>query len=238
MSAAAEYNIDADEAATNSPSKRRAFGDCKDTVKYEEHQCEFVYNELVADGIELISVVQTPGQDGFLNHIRMDIRNNGELTQELHLLNIVTRCVGPDNENILHNTRPSSDGKRYPRQVIVRLVEISTPATRKTCCVRVATFLNGTVVPPPENNLNAYRIYARRLHAGLEKYVVPVDFDKTAIGNPRTMSSIVVPRYVITTILDCYERVTNRWAIENPALARKFFHFPYPPIAHLLVTLS
>ena len=65
--------------------------------------------------------------------------------------------------------------------------------------------------------------------ADAEHYVINDDFDKTPhLSNLCKLGDIIDPHHVINVIHKTYHNVDNRWASNNPAIAKRFFSLPYP----------
>jgi hypothetical protein len=222
------------EEDSSSPSKRLKISSVKENIRASDYGCELLFSELIQGGFELITLQEAIGQDGYLNKIREDIRNNGPLSKKLGLVKIMSRCISKDNDNILYNVRSSGKqgtNDRYPRCCIVRMVNASTHLTRKSCLDEIARFLNEAYVAPNRNHKVAFDMHAKRKAANIAKYLVPPNFGLTQPGStPRKMDHVLVSRSIVELIKTAYTNVTPTWAAENPQLATEFFDPPYPVI--------
>lgn len=222
-----------DDNSSGSPSKRLKVASVKQNIQFTEFGCELLFIELFQGGYELIIIQESIGQDGFINNIREDIRNGGNLSNHLNLVKVVSRCISKDNDNLLLNTRPSGKNKDYyPRCAILRMINNSTALTRHACLVELATKLNATYKPPNRALSTAFELHQKRSAAGLDKYVVGVNCDLTPPGlTPRKLSHALVSRSVVEFIKMSHSNVSTTWATDNVKLAREFFDYPYPAIA-------
>ena len=64
--------------------------------------------------------------------------------------------------------------------------------------------------------------------ANAERYVINDNFDETPpSSNLHKLSDIIVPNHVINVFYKTFNKVDNKWASKNPAIAKKFFSLPY-----------
>lgn len=213
---------------SDSPSKRFKPDTVRDNIKSDEYGCETLLIEAFQGGYELILIQEGIGQDGFYNNIREDINNGGDFSKKLRLVKIVTRCVAADNDNIMYNLRPGKDGKVYPRQAILRMVDGSTAQTRRACLEEIANFLNKTTPSPSPQNKIGLTLLAKRQARDLQKYIVPKHFDLTPLDHLRKLGHTIVDRNIVDFIPRAYSNVNREWYSENESLASEFFDAPYP----------
>ena len=190
--------------------------------------------ELFQGGFETNVLQEGTGQDGYLNFLREDIKQNGPISKSLGLLNIVTRCLSAQNDNQLYNLRGNhSTGVVYPCCFVLRMVSVSTPVSRRLCLENLAAALNKHTKQPPHENKVAHDLYLKRKANKLEKYFVQSNCDLTpGEGKRRKLGGhAVVSRSVVELIKNTYSNITNNWAKENPSLAAEFFDAPFPGIA-------
>jgi hypothetical protein len=216
-----------------SPSKRHKPSTILQNFKFAEFGCEMLFIELLQGGYEIIILEESLGQDGFLQPIRDDIKNNGPLSTGFDIVRILSRKVSSDNDAMLMNTRStSSTGNLYPRVCIVRLVESSDKNSRKTCLEAIALALNNSDATPNRQQKWAYDLYVKRQSNAMKKYVVPPNFDLTpSTANLRKMGNVFISRAVVEFIQKSFSNVTKTWASENQETAKEFFDHPYPSIA-------
>ena len=89
--------------------------------------------ELFQGGFETNVLQEGTGQNGYLNFLREDIKQNGPISKSLGLLNIVTCCLSAQNDNQLYNLRGNhSTGVVYPRCFVLRMVSVSTDFALRT----------------------------------------------------------------------------------------------------------
>ena len=61
-----------------------------------------------------------------------------------------------------------------------------------------------------------------------ECYAINDDFDKTPpLSNLQKLGDIIVPLHVINVIHKTFLNVNNKWALKNPAIAKRFFSLLY-----------
>ena len=70
-----------------------------------------------------------------------------------------------------------------------------------------------------------------RHRAGLARYVVPSNFDRTPIsGKLSKLEDHLVSRAIIGIIQSTYKNTGPNWAKQNPLVAKHFFHGPTYPM--------
>ena len=118
-----------------------------------------------------------------------------------------------------------------PRMCILRMVDHSSPESRKDCASAVAGFLSDMESPPSVHNKVACDLHKRREKAGIPKCIVPWDFDKTPSGTLHKLGQLVANHQVVQVIKKTYSNVGVDWATFNPRLSELFFDSPYPGVA-------
>ena len=213
-------------------SKRLSHGDITPSIQFRTHGCENIIVESFLGDYELITVQQSPGQDGYFNQIRQDIQNLGPLTQQLSLIGIFTKCVSSTDDNISFNERADEKNNTYPRQAIARLHTPEKDGDIETSCRKtartVAQFLNSKDNHVPKSGSPAKAQHERRKAARIDKCVVAQNFNVTRSPVRRKLSEELTSRSVLEIIAMTFTGVTKSWATESPELSTIFFDAPCP----------
>ncbi|CAB9511978.1 hypothetical protein SEMRO_512_G157660.1 [Seminavis robusta] len=216
--------------------KRLKIGDVRRNIKLAKLGCEYLYIEKVQNNMELITLEESPGQDGFLNPIREDIDNNGHLSQSHALTTIVTRRISITNENDCLNIRATGKAHEfYPRQFILAWPDKeSTKQTRAKKLTDIAAFLNSKEESRSLRRDSPLKKLAdKRKDANLRKYIVPKNYDLTPSdeGMLHKLGHFVKPAHVVGLVRSSYEKASGSWYWNFRAFAKTLFDSPYPTIA-------
>jgi hypothetical protein len=231
--------IDFNDNNDGSPSKRIKITSLQNIETPELHGQESITIEALQGNIEIIIVEARIGQDGYAQPIREGMNYRSANTVMAHFVNslqlvtFLSRRVSKTNESFYKNERHLPNGDRIPRQVIVRLVDDTSPSSRKSCAQQICDFLNNSDKHHvPARNSPVRRVYDERKALNLSRYYLPHNFDKTKKQGPlNKLGDYVVPKDVIKFIHMTYSEVGQDWAQQNPEHAKCFFDPPYPDLA-------
>jgi hypothetical protein len=222
-----------------SPSKRMRFEETALSLRSHFDGTDKIYVEFVQGGYDVITVETGTGNDSFIDALRQDLKEGGEVTTRLKLMVIASRRLSK-HENVvwIANTKTS-----YPRQVIVRYAAVSTHATRKATAKALADFLNRHYwdTPPganvPQTIHNRWREDKRD---NQPRYVVPQFFDRTTGGEHLGKLCDYLLDYTVVQVIahSFTDGHKSDWAKRNPTMAKWFFDAPYPHIAQILLGYS
>ena len=158
--------------------------------------------------IEIIWVERSPGQDGYMYNVIRAIDNTEDFRDQ-GLLMSARRRVSQTNNGIMFNAQDS-----YPRKILIRVVDGSTPESRRNVLMILRDFMMH-----PENNRFNY------------EYTVDDSSDLTPHDEEthETADHYIQDNVIVNLIGGIFEETGPNWYAENQAEADKWFEGPVYP---------
>jgi hypothetical protein len=161
--------------------------------------------------IELIWCEKTPNDDAFIHPLIKDIDEN-EGFREHGIITVVRRRMGRMNNSFRLNAIDA-----YPRRLIVRVVDDSTPETRRSMLMLLRDFMMR-----PENNRYHYEYQVNE-----SSDVTPHDEEMLEPAN-----AYIPDISIVNLITAVYETGDENWYANNLEIAADYFgDMPYPRYA-------
>jgi hypothetical protein len=191
-------------------AKRRAIGDMNvSPSKGMRRQPNQFYIVKLTAGLEVIWLQKSPGNDAFFHTLQVDINDNAYLAGEGVL------CATRRRRSVEDNSVMINQDSRFPRRVIIRAVDESTPESRNSFLLLLQSYM----LRPEINRYNA-------------EYIVNDHSDLTDENNLESLDHYVLNNDIVETIYGMFENTDPSWYANNRDIANQFFTGPvYPRIA-------
>jgi hypothetical protein len=157
--------------------------------------------KLKAD-IEIIWCEKTPRDDAFIHPLIQDIEDN-ELFREHGIITIIQRRMSHLDNMICFNANDP-----YPRRLIVRIIDESTPESRRAILMLLRDFMMR-----PENNRYQYDYQVNEMSD-----VTPHDSEMLEPAN-----AYIPDNAIVNVIMAVYENGDETWYTNNREIANDYF---------------
>jgi len=193
----------------------------------------YLYDIQTLASISLVSLEESPGQDGFTYDLQNQIETPNSDARRLQLYYVGTRRISKGNEATLENVNPTGSGrdrKNWPRKLFFRPIPENRKSTaeRKYWLENLAGYLN---------SLARKRAKEDGSNMPMNRFKVPDDWDRSEYPlKPLDyyVRDFDIFKYIKGVLVHEGSGNWKTWAQEFPAVASGYFSEPYGHFATMI----